>query len=116
MDTIVIRDLAVAYHVGVTEAERAHAQRLLLSLEISHDFERAVALDDLSHTIDYFAVCQRLLRYGEGRQWQLIETLASELAAMLNSEFRVTAVVVEIKKFVIPEAAHVAVRVIRKFR
>ena len=113
MDTIIIRDLAVAYHVGVTEAERAHAQRLLLSLEIGRDLAAAADADDLSQTIDYYAVCQRLLHFGEGRKWKLIETLAYEIAALLRTEFLATAVSVEVKKFVITEAAYVAVRVAR---
>ena len=113
MDTIIIRDLAVAYHVGVTEAERAQAQRLLLTLEISRDLAAAAELDALSETIDYYAVCQRLLQFGEGRSWKLIETVADDIAARVRNEFLATAVSVEVKKFVIPEAAYVAVRVAR---
>ena len=113
MDTIIIRDLAVAYHVGVTEAERAEPQRLLLSLEIGRDLAAAADADDLSQTIDYYAVCQRLLHFGEGRKWKLIETLAYEIAALVRTEFLATAVLVEVKKFVITEAAYVAVRVAR---
>jgi 7,8-dihydroneopterin aldolase/epimerase/oxygenase len=113
MDTIIIRDLAVAYHVGVTEAERAQPQRLLLSLEIGRDLAAAADADDLSQTIDYYAVCQRLLHFGEGRKWKLIETLAYEIAALVRTEFLATAVSVEVKKFVITEAAYVAVRVAR---
>ena len=113
MDTIIIRDLAVAYHVGVTEAERAQAQRLLLTLEISRDLAAAAELDALSETIDYYAVCQRLLHFGERRSWKLVETVASDIAALVRNEFLATAVSVEVKKFVIPEAAYVAVRVAR---
>jgi dihydroneopterin aldolase len=113
MDTILIRDLAVAFRIGVTEAERAQAQRLLLSVEIAHDFTAAAAKDDLNQTIDYYAVCQRLLRLGEGREWKLIETLATDIATLVKTEFRAGAVSVEVKKFPIPEAAWVSVRVSR---
>jgi dihydroneopterin aldolase len=113
MDTIVIRDLAVAFRVGVTEAERAQAQRLLLTIETAHDFTAAAAKDDLSQTIDYYAVCQRVLRLGDGREWKLIETLATEIATLVKTEFRASAVSVEVKKFAIPEAAWVSVRVSR---
>jgi dihydroneopterin aldolase len=113
MDTIIIRDLEVAYHVGVTDGERAHAQRLLLTLELGLDFQAAAASDDLSHTIDYYAVSQRLLRFGEGRQWKLIETLAHEITSTIQQEFHPSTLSVEVKKFVIPETAYVAVRVSR---
>jgi dihydroneopterin aldolase len=113
LDTIIVKDLAVAYCVGVPETERSHPQRLLLTLELTHDFSAAAAHDDLTHTINYYAVCQRLLRFGDGRSWKLIETLAVEIAELLCSEFEAATATVEVKKFIIPEAGHVAVRVTR---
>jgi FolB domain-containing protein len=112
-DAIIISDLEVFYRVGVPDEERATPQRLLISVEIDHDFREAAARDDLRATIDYFAVCQRLLKFGDGRSWRLIETLASEIAAMLRDEFRTAGVEVEVKKFIIPQAGYVAVRVKR---
>jgi dihydroneopterin aldolase len=109
MDKIRIIDLEVRYHIGVTEEERARAQRLLISLEIEHDFKNAIAADNLADTIDYYAVSQRVLGFGDRCHWQLIETLAADLASMVLEEFRVRAVTVEVKKFVIPQAAHVSV-------
>jgi dihydroneopterin aldolase len=113
MDKIRIVDLEVAYQVGVTEEERARPQRLLLSLEIEHDFKHAIAADNLADTIDYHAVAQRLLGFGEGCHWQLIETLAADIASMVVEEFRARAVTVEVKKFVIRQAAYVSVLVQR---
>lgn len=116
MDLIKIQDLEVRYCVGVPEAERARPQRLLLTVEMRHDFAAAAAGDDLRATIDYFAVCQRLLRLGEGRSWRLIETLAVEIAELVCREFGAASARVEVKKFIIPEAAHVAVAVERSAR
>jgi 7,8-dihydroneopterin aldolase/epimerase/oxygenase len=113
MDTITIRDLEVRYRVGVPDAEREQPQRLLLTLDLRHDFANAVARDDLRRTIDYFKVCQRLLVYGEGRSWKLIEKLAVDLAELMLREFGATSVRVEVKKFIIPEAAYVSVTVER---
>src|SRR5262249_14325019 len=97
-DKIRITDLEVFYHVGVPDAERAQAQRLLLSLELEHDFARAASADDLGDTIDYHALCRRLTEFGAGRHWRLIETLASDLAAMVLEEFKPSGVAVEVKK------------------
>jgi FolB domain-containing protein len=113
MDTILIRDLAVAYRVGITDAERAQPQRLLLNIEILHDFTTAAESDELAGTIDYYAVCQRLLYFGEERNWKLIESLAVEIARLLRTEFGAAGVTVEVKKFIIPETRYVAVRVTR---
>ena len=112
-DTVVIRDLEVRYHVGVPDDERARPQRLLLSVELEGDFAQAAATDDLTHTIDYEAVSRRLRRFGEGRSWKLIERLAVEIADALRGEFQARSVAVEVKKFVLPEARYVAVRVRR---
>jgi dihydroneopterin aldolase len=113
MDTITLCDLEVFYCVGVPDAERAQPQRLLLTIELTHDFTAAAAADDLTRTIDYYAVSRRLLNYGEGRSWRLIEKLAADIAATLLAEFHPATVCVEVKKFIIPEARHVAVRLTR---
>lgn len=113
MDKITIRDLEVFYHVGVTEEERAKPQRLLFTVELNHDFKAVSASDNLADTIDYYTVAQRLIHFGEGCHWELIETLAADLAAMILEEFSPRRVTVEVKKFAIPQAAHVAVSLTR---
>ena len=113
MDKITIRDLEAFFQVGVTEEERARPQRLLFTVEMSHDVKAAAASDNLAETIDYHAVAQRLLRFGADCHWQLIETLAADLANMILDEFSPRRVTVEVKKFAIPQAAHVAVSVTR---
>ncbi len=113
MDLIAIRDLEVWYHVGVPDAERVRAQRLLLDVEMECDVSAAAAGDDLTRTIDYYAVSRRLLALGEGRSWKLIERLAVEIADLVVGEFGATRVTVEVKKFILPETRHVSVRVSR---
>lgn len=112
-DTIVIRELEVWYRVGVPDDERATPQRLLVTIEMSRDFSAAASSDDLTKTIDYHAVSQRLLHLGEGRSWKLIETLAVEVAEIILKNFGAQQVAVEVQKFVIPQTSCVAVRVVR---
>ena len=114
MDLITIRDLEVCYRVGVPDAERAQPQRLLLTIEMQRDFTRAAASDDLRETIDYYAVSRRLLTFGEGRSWKLIEKLAADIAALVLADFGAEAVSVEVKKFILPETRHVSVRLTRR--
>jgi dihydroneopterin aldolase len=111
---ISIVDLAVFYRVGVPDAERAKPQRLLLTVEMDFDFSAAAKSDALRDTIDYFAVSQRLLKFGERRSWKLIEKLATDIADMVLSEFKPQSVSVEVKKFPIPQARHVSVVVTRE--
>ncbi|MDB6052601.1 MAG: folB [Verrucomicrobiales bacterium] len=114
MDKIQIENLEVFYRVGVPDEERRNAQRLLLSVEIHHDFAKAAQSDDLEQTVNYFAVCQRLLGLGQGREWKLLETLAVDIANLLIDEFGVGRVEVKIKKFIIAEAEYVGVEIVRE--
>ncbi len=113
MDLIHICDLEVFYRVGVPDDERAQPQRLLLDIQLHLDFRPASAADDLSKTINYFAVTQLLLKFGEGREWKLIEKLAEDIAATILFQFRPARVRVEVKKFIIPEARYISVIVER---
>jgi len=110
MSRISIVDLEVFYRVGVPDAERARSQRLLLTVEMDLGTAKMARSDSLGDTIDYFAVSQRLLKFGEGKNWKLIEKLAVDICSMILSEFRPKSVSVEVKKFVIPQARYVSVQ------
>ncbi|HEY5040734.1 MAG TPA: dihydroneopterin aldolase [Verrucomicrobiae bacterium] len=111
MSRISIVDLEVFYRVGVPDAERAQPQRLLLTVEMEVDFSAAAKSDSIADTIDYFAVTQKLLKFGEDRSWNLIEKLAAEIADTILSEFKPQSVTVEVKKFIIPQARCVSVQI-----
>lgn len=113
MDYITISDLEVQYRVGITEAERAQPQRLLITVVMEQDCALAASSDELSDTIDYYAVAQEILRFGDDCHWELIETVASDIAAMVRDDFKAPRVTVEVKKFPIPQAQHVSVRLTR---
>ncbi len=109
MAKITITDLELYFHVGVPDAERARPQRLLLCLEMDYDFGPAAATDDIHQTINYYDVTQQLINLGEDRSWKLIETLANDAADLILQKFPASSVAVTVKKFVLPEAAHVSV-------
>ena len=113
---ITIADLEVHYCVGVPDDERARPQRLLLTVEMQFDFSTAAKTDSIADTIDYFAVSQRLLKFGDGKSWKLIEKLASDICQMILADFRPQSVSVEVKKFPIPQAKYVSVVVTRTAR
>ena len=108
---ISIVDLEVFYRVGVPDAERAQPQRLLLTVGLETDFTAAAQSDAIADTINYFSVTQRLLIFGDGREWKLIEKLAADIADTLLKEFKPQSVSVEVKKFIIPQARYVSVQI-----
>jgi dihydroneopterin aldolase len=111
---ISIVELEVFYRVGVPDEERTRAQRLLLTVGMEFDFAAAAKTDSINDTIDYFAVSQRLLKFGKGREWKLIEKLAADIADMILSEFKPQTITVEVKKFPIPQARHVSVSLTKR--
>ena len=112
MSKISIVDLEVFYHVGVPDEERARPQRLLITLELESDFTAAARTDAIADTVDYFAVTQRLLKFGEGRSWKLIEKLAADIGSTVMSEFNASGLSVEVKKFIILQARYVSVSMV----
>ncbi len=113
MSKITIADLEVFYCVGVSDEERAKPQRLLLTLDLSVDISSAAVSDRIEKTINYHTLAQELLSFGKGRSWKLVEKLASNIADMVVSQYKPDGVMVEVKKFAIPEARYVAVSVAR---
>ncbi|PWU14022.1 MAG: dihydroneopterin aldolase [Verrucomicrobia bacterium] len=109
MSKISIVDLEVFYCIGLTDEERAKPQRLLLSIDLSVDIDAAAIGDRIEKTINYHVVVQDLLKYGEGRSWKLLEKLVTNIADRLLAEYRPQAVMVEVKKFAIPQARYVSV-------
>ena len=108
-DTILIEQLELAAHIGVPAAERITAQRLTatLRMEVVRDFRELN--DDISKTVDYFAVCAAIKALAAERPRRLIETFAEEIAAAVLRDFAVAAVEVELRKFILPDTAFVAV-------
>lgn len=114
MSKITIVDLEVFYCVGVTDEERAKPQRLLVTVDMNFDFSSAAVSDRIEKTINYQKVTDDLLNFGEARSWKLLEKLAANIADMVLTEYQPQAVFVEVKKFSIPQARHVAVSLVRQ--
>jgi FolB domain-containing protein len=113
MSKITIVELEVFYSVGITDEERSKPQRLLLTVDMSFDFSSAAISDRLEKTIDYHELSQELLKYGTNRSWKLIEKLATNLADHVLGKYRPQAVMIEVKKFAVPQARYVSVAVIK---
>lgn len=110
MDRITIENLEVFSRIGITAGERATPQRLLVSMVIFTTMADAAASDDLADTIDYARVSEEIKARAAQGERNLLERLAWELAEMVVEEFNGQASTVEIKKFVVPGADYVSVK------
>lgn len=113
-DRILIDGLELSSFIGVPDAERAAAQRLTVDL-VLEPIRGFPELDDaIENTVDYFRVCTEVKALSLARPRRLIETLAEELAAHLLAGFPLCAVEIELRKYILPDTAFVAVRVRRE--
>jgi len=98
--------------VGVPDSERAKPQRLSLNVTL---WPRIAELhDDIANTVNYSAVAERVKDFIRRHDYKLIETLAEETAAHLLTQFSLTKVEVEVRKFVLPDANYVSVTAVRE--
>ena len=98
MDTIFIRELTVETVIGIYDWEREIKQAVLFDLEMACDVARAAASDSVADTLDYKAVCKRVIAFVEASEFQLVETLAERVAQLIMSEFAVPWLRVQVNK------------------
>jgi dihydroneopterin aldolase len=89
-DIVYIRGLQAEAVIGVYDWERTIRQTLVLDLELACDNRAAAATDAIEDAVDYDAISGRILAYVGDSEFQLIETLAERLAELLQREFAVT--------------------------
>ena len=87
MDRIFIKGLALNTLIGIHPHERVASQQVLVDLEMAADITPAAASDDIARALDYDRVATRLGEIAASSQFQLLETLAQEMAAKVQKEF-----------------------------
>jgi FolB domain-containing protein len=112
-DEIHIEQLELSGHIGVPDAERAEPQRLTVNLTLIPQRALSELGDDLANTIDYFAVSRAVQKLAAARPRKLIETLGEEITTLVLNEFPVARVDLELRKFILPDTAYVAIRLSR---
>jgi dihydroneopterin aldolase len=107
-DTIRIEQLEIFANIGVTAEERAQPQRIVLNITIFPAVGFDEMADQIERTANYVDISRHSCDFVSSGQWNLIETLAAELSSNLVEKFRLRAVEVEVRKFVLPNTAYVA--------
>lgn len=101
LDRVALRGLRGYGRHGVLPSERANGQPFLVDVELGLDTRRAAKSDDLTDTVDYAGLADRVVALVEGEPVNLIETLAERIAALCLEPAGVEQVQVTVHK---PEA------------
>ncbi len=98
MDIVFIRDLKIMTVIGIYEWEQRIQQHVLLDLEMGLDLKRAAASGKIEDTLDYKAVSKRIAQHVGGNKFALVETIAEQVADIVQKEFKVRWVKVTLNK------------------
>ena len=112
-DRLVIHDLKAECRIGVFDWERERPQPIWIDLELAIDAAKAARRDDVQAAVDYGHLVTSVKGLAEGKTYQLLETLAEDVAALVLEEFRVPQVRVQVKKRALPGINYAAVEVER---
>ena len=96
MITVHVHDLRVFGHHGVHPDERETGQEFSFDVELGVG-ERG-ANDDFTKAVDYVEVARLVREVSDGRQFALLEALATAIADELESRFSPERTVVRVRK------------------
>ena len=83
-----IKDLELFGYHGVFEEEKKLGQKFILSLEIDLDLKSAGRTGDLTKSVHYGELCEKVEKEFVRKSYELIETVALNLADFILNEYR----------------------------
>ncbi len=98
MDIIFLGGLEIDTVIGIYDWERTIKQKIVLDIEMAFDIQKAAATDDITHTLDYKAVSDRVATFVEASEFFLVETLIEEISKILLNEFPIPWVKIVLNK------------------
>ena len=84
--------------IGIWDWERRVRQTVSIDLDMSADVRRAAETDAVDDTLDYKRVAKRVQQFAADSSFQLVESLAEAIAAIVRDEFDVSWVRVRVNK------------------
>ncbi|MCZ7598046.1 MAG: dihydroneopterin aldolase [Gammaproteobacteria bacterium] len=87
MDIIFLHGLRVQCVIGVWQWERRINQSVYIDIDMAWDTAKAARSDDLADTLSYKDVSKRIATVAREGEFNLVETLAERVAAVIIDEF-----------------------------
>jgi dihydroneopterin aldolase len=85
-------------HHGVTDAEKELGQRIEVDLELTADFAKAMAEDDLKATLNYEGVYLLVKQVVEDGTYNLIEGIAGDVVKRLGESYELDQIRIRVRK------------------
>jgi len=98
MDIIYLHDLAIECVIGAWDWEREIIQTVYVDLDMGWDISKAGVSDELEDTLSYKDISIAVTELVVERKFKLVETMATEIAALLVLEFNIPWCRVKINK------------------
>jgi len=98
VDRILIKELFLRCHVGVSEEERREKQDVTISIALAADLRRAGASDSFADAVDYRALKKKVIAMVEDSAFHLVEALAEAVASICLEAPQVLEVTVTVEK------------------
>lgn len=89
MDLVFIEDLRIETIIGIYDWERTTRQVVAFDIEMAFDNTKPAASGRIEDTLNYKSVSKRLIAFVEASNFELVETLAEQCAAIIRKEFDV---------------------------
>lgn len=113
-DLVFISGLKVKTVIGVYEWEKEIRQTLLIDLKMANDNRLPAQNDEITKALDYANISARIISFAEEVNFELIETFAERLAALLIEEYSIPWLELTINKpGAVPQAQMVGVQITR---
>jgi len=98
-DRVFVQGLELYCVIGLQPWERQVMQKVRIDLQMTADCAPPAVADDPALALDYRAVSKRVQQLVEGSSFQLVETLAEQIAAAVLTDFpRAVSVTVRVAK------------------
>lgn len=115
MEQIIIQGLQLPTVIGVYDWERTQQTTLLADIILDAPLSKACHSDNVDDTIDYAKFSEALVELAASSEFELLESLGQALCDCALQQFNVQKIDLTLEKpGILPNAAKVAVRVVRQ--
>lgn len=97
-DSIILTGLKVRCIIGIFDWERRQKQDVMIDLRLPADVRMSSRRDDIRDAVDYKKIAKSVIAFVQKSRFQLIETLAEELARHLLDLFGLSEVSLRVSK------------------